>query len=118
MSRDTEQRGQLDVCERQFKERLLTALHKSASSATITGLFHTSRSRVPGPVVNTDTIELEALGEQIKRLRNQLGEPFDSGVYGRFLEYCAKWDEQVVGEKNGESTLVKDLLQTLKTSGS
>lgn len=116
MSRDTEQREQLEVFERQFKERLLTALQKSALSSVGTGLFHTSRSRVAsGPVLNQDTVELETLGEEIKRLRNKLGEPIDTGAYGKYMEYCSKWDAAATaGKKYEEPELAKELLQILK----
>jgi hypothetical protein len=118
MSQDAEQQEQLQAMENQFRELLVAALQKSTRTPVDTGLFHTSRSRVVRKTaVNPDTAQLEALGAQMSRLRDKLGEPIDGGVYGKYLEYCARWDEAKMARKteDDESSLAKELLQILRT---
>jgi hypothetical protein len=116
MSRDTDQHEQLAIFEKSFKTALQDGLKKASLSTTDTGLFRTSRSRaITAPVTNPVTVELETLAAQITRLRDKLGEPIDSGDLGRYMEFCAKWDEQTLAHKtNVEGTLAKELLKILK----
>jgi hypothetical protein len=118
MSQNAELQEQLQAMERQFRELLVTALQKSLRTPIDTGLFHTSRSRVPAKIsANPDTAQLETIGTQMTRLRDKLGEPIDGGVYGKYLEYCAQWDEaKTAGRREvNETSLAEELLQVLRT---
>jgi len=86
-------RLKLQFAESEFRELLISSLRKCQDGGR--GIFLTEaeaqrRGDIYLKLVWPEAKQMKTLGEEIKSLREQLGEPTETSLYAKYLQYCAK----------------------------
>jgi len=81
------------VTEEEFRELLISSLQKCRDGSTGVFLAAAKASRlgdVYPRLVWPEARRLESLGEKIKSLREQLGEPTEGSLCAKYRQYCSR----------------------------
>ena len=97
----------LVVMEGEFRSKLVDALR--ACQAGHWGLFGQNDSLTPQSAPSKEALELLALGEQISRLRSELGIPEGFSLYERYVEYRSARTANTFGEPKLAAALLREM---------
>jgi hypothetical protein len=96
MSRETRSaklRLPLEVAEKEFRELLISSLQKCRDGSMGVFLTEAKAARlgdVYPRLVWPEARQLKSLAEEIKSLREQLGESTEGSLYAKYRQYCSR----------------------------